>query len=79
MKVGDDQEMLQSEEILTPKTEVGKKTKLSGTYTKKTYGKPSELLFSIGWPLSYSHLTKYMKMYIHVKYQSHQANGRQTG
>ena len=45
-------------EIATPKTEMGKKTKQSGTYNKKTYFKPSKQLFLNRRPLSYPNLTK---------------------
>ena len=40
--VGNDHELTLSETKTNPKTEVGKNTKLTiGTYTKKTYRKPS--------------------------------------
>ena len=55
-------------EIPTPKTKAGK-TKLTilGTYTKKTYRKPSELLFPNRWPLNFPNLIKNMKTHIRCK------------
>ena len=54
LKVGNDQEFVQSERnIPTQKSEVKKKQqKQSGTYTKKTYRKPSEQLFPNRRPLT---------------------------
>ena len=55
-------------EIPTPKTLMGKKLNwLPGTYTKKTYRKPSEQLFPIRRPLSYQNLTKNMNTNIKCK------------
>ena len=61
VQVGNDQEIVNKKEISTPKTEGWKKTKYQGTYTKKTYRKPSEQLFPKWWSLSYPNLTKNMK------------------
>ena len=57
-------------EIPISQTEDWEKTKLHlGTYTKKTYHKPSEQLFPNRRPLSYQNLTKNMKTRIrkHLK------------
>ena len=59
VKVGNDQEMAQSERNSDSKNRGGKKlNQQSGTFTKKTYCKPSEQLFPNRWPLSYPNLTK---------------------
>ena len=71
-------------EIPTPKTEVGKNTNWQlGTYTYRTYRKPSEQLFPNRRPLSYPHLTKTMKTYICSKQhkkstQKHKTNRTTT-
>ena len=66
-------------EISNPQTEGWKKWHL-GTYTKKTYRKPSEQLFLHRRPLSYPKLTKNMKTYIrlkqHKKYDSKTQNNK---
>ena len=55
--------MAQSERNHTPKAEVGKKpNRQSGTYTKKTYRKPSEQLFPNRRPLSCPNLTSNIKL-----------------
>ena len=46
VKVGNDQEMAQSESKNSHSKNRGEKKIQSGTYTKKTYCKPSEQLFS---------------------------------
>ena len=54
VKVGNDQEMAQSERNSHSTNRRVGKNKMTGTYTKKTYRKPSEQLFPNRQPLSYS-------------------------
>ena len=65
VQVGNDQEKAQSE-IHTQKPR-WEKTKLTDTYTKKTYCKLSEQLFPNRQPLSYLNLTQNIKAYIRLK------------
>ena len=60
LKVGNDQEMVQSERYSHSKNRGGGKTKRSGTYTEKTYRKPSEQLLPIRLALNYPILIKQM-------------------
>ena len=59
VKVGNDQKMAQSERKSYHKNRGGKKlNRQLGTYTKKTYRKPSQQLFSNRRSLIYPKLTK---------------------
>ena len=63
VQVGNGQEKAQSERNSHPKNRGAKKLQL-GTYTYRTYRKPSEQLFPIRRPLNYPNFTKTMKTYM---------------